>query len=106
MIGFRLLCRDTECDGCHCHLSAPCNHCVEHWIDGPPSRVLKSASRVLKSGDPNCWIGFWIGICYLPGCDLSNPFQDGDRICSGDDFSTVFYYTEKHVQWHIDQIGA
>jgi len=42
MRGLGILCKGTGCDGCHCHLSAPCAHCVERLIEGPPSRVFKS----------------------------------------------------------------
>lgn len=91
---FRLLCKGTDCDGCHCHISPPCSHCVEHMHDGPLSRIFKDSDR-------------WVAVCYLSGCERRYPITlaGGTLVYVSETFDpSMIYFIDYHVTLHLNGV--
>ena len=78
------LCSD-DCDGCHCHLSAPCNHCVEHEME----KLRIGRSKVAASYLVDCNACALTLIPHFP-----HGWRDAMRV-AGD-----------HLEWRREQVGA
>jgi hypothetical protein len=70
----------SECGGCRCHLSAPCPHCVKHFI---------GKLWIYKKETPDL---------YAIECDCSVTLIYG--------FSNAQHVAGDHLEWHREQVGT
>ena len=53
------LCDEFMCDGCQCHRSPPCHHCVDHVMERV---VVHRTAKGWQYSCPICVIPEWIGM--------------------------------------------
>src|SRR4030042_1711786 len=90
-----------DCDGCHCHVSPPCNHCVDHALPEDFGQ-----RKIFKSTDPILWPGAWLGLCMMEECKYPNRRTKvffGRRLFVSPTWQSTMDLMEDHAQEHLEK---